>query len=87
MAIFSICFQFNKSIDGIKIGILKEGFDEVNVEVADVVKKAIETLKRKGVHVQDISVPMHKEGWIIRLLIKLMKKHSYKYYLQPTVIA
>ena len=45
-----------------KIGLLKEGFDAAEDEVKTAVHKAAQKLKSKGAHLEEVSVPMHKDG-------------------------
>ncbi len=50
--------EMKKSIKGLKIGIPKEFFpDEMNKEVSEAVKKAIEQLKSLGAEVYEVSLP------------------------------
>ncbi len=51
-----------KDVKDMKIGVIKEGFGEgVNKEVAKKVKEKIEILKKKGVEVEEVSVPLSSE--------------------------
>ena len=51
--------SIKKSIKGMKVGVLKEGFGKgVNKDVAASVQKGIDLLKKKGAKVVDISLPI-----------------------------
>lgn len=71
---------------GLKIGVLKEGFGHHNSEadVEDSVRNAAEQFKKLGAQVQEVSVPMHKVGPDIWLVLafegateQLMKGNSH----------
>lgn len=53
-----------KSAIGMRIGILKEGWEVagLNAEVATIVRQAAERFREAGATVEEVSVPLHKEG-------------------------
>lgn len=55
------------NLDGIKIGIVSEGFgwDDADPKVEDLVRKSVEKLTKVGATVTDISVPLHKLSSVI----------------------
>ena len=70
-----------QSVTGLKVGVVKEGFEQWNSEadVNRVVKKAIAQLKKLGIAAEEVSIPWHKsalaiwapicnEGMIVNLL-------------------
>ncbi|CAN9168974.1 unnamed protein product [Alternaria alternata] len=63
--------SLQKSVAGLKIGILKEGFEHrlVNQDVMSTVRKAVQSFERLGATVEEISLPLHLEGpaiWTIQ---------------------
>lgn len=63
--------RLQKSIAGYKIGVLKEGFEHriVDQEVRNTVQNAVESFKRLGATVEEVSLPLHLEGpaiWTIQ---------------------
>jgi amidase len=52
--------ELNKGVKGLKIGILKEGFDVCDARVSDVIKKTLKLLEAEGAELTEISVPEHK---------------------------
>nr|XP_034308110.1 amidase-like [Crassostrea gigas] len=52
----------NYGIKGKKIGLLKEGFKDMDEEVARVVRQAALTLEEAGAEVSDVSLPIHNDG-------------------------
>jgi amidase len=63
--------RLQSSVAGLKIGILKEGFEHrlVNQEVKSTVKKAVNVFKQLGATVEEVSLPIHLEGpaiWTIQ---------------------
>lgn len=62
-----LALESSKDLTGVKIGIVKEGFD--NPAVEERVKKtcydAIEKFKLLGATVEEISIPLHKKGPLI----------------------
>lgn len=53
-----------RGVSGLKIGVMKEGFDLPNMEdgVARLVQQAAQQLRKCGAQVEDISVPLHSSG-------------------------
>lgn len=63
--------RLQNSVAGFKIGILKEGFEHriVDQEVRNTVQNAVESFKRLGATVEEVSLPLHLEGpaiWTIQ---------------------
>jgi len=60
--------QLDLGADGLRIGILKEGFgipDESEPDVDSAVREAAGTLEAAGAQVEEASVPMHRDGLAI----------------------
>lgn len=55
----------NDGIKGKKIGILTEGFVDVEEDLARVVRQRALTLKEEGAEVSDVSLPIHNDGLAI----------------------
>lgn len=58
-------------LDGIRIGVLREGYDHDLVQqgVREAFFESVERLKLLGAHVEPVSIPLHKEGasiWTIQ---------------------
>ncbi|XP_028403581.1 uncharacterized protein LOC114526246 [Dendronephthya gigantea] len=49
-------------IEGIRVGLVKEGFDISEKDVNDLVRKSAERLSEKGAVVEDVSIPWHLDG-------------------------
>jgi amidase len=65
--LFSPVVQLNDGVSDLRIGILKEGFNHRNSEkdVDDMVREAAQQLSlQTGVPIEEVSVPMHKDGTI-----------------------
>jgi amidase len=63
--------SLQKSVAGLKIGVLKEGFEHrlVNQEVKSTVRKAVQSFEKLGASVEEVSLPLHLEGpaiWTIQ---------------------
>jgi amidase len=63
--------RLHNSVAGFKIGILKEGLEHriVDQEVRNTVRNAVESFKRLGATVEEVSLPLHLEGpavWTIQ---------------------
>ena len=59
-------FQLDQETKGLKIGLLKEGFDICLDEcVATTVKKTAMRLNEYGYVITDVSVPQHKNGGLL----------------------
>lgn len=63
--------RLQNSVAGFKIGVLKEGFEHriVDQEVRNTVQNAVESFKRLGATVEEVSLPLHLEGpaiWTIQ---------------------
>ena len=58
------CFylQLKSDLSGVKIGVVKEGFENCETDVEDVVKAAVQSLENAGATVTGISIPMHRRG-------------------------
>ena len=55
--------SIDKGVKGMKIGIPKEFFNEgLDSEISDAIKKSIEIFKKLGAQVEEISLPITKEG-------------------------
>ena len=59
-------FQINQPISAKRIGMVKEGFNciGVDVDISDAVKEAVMKLQGAGATVEETSVPMHRDGYI-----------------------
>ena len=49
-------------VSGLRIGIVKEGFDNAEAEVHDLVMAAVDVLAKAGVTVSEVSIPEHHEA-------------------------
>ena len=47
---------------GKRVGVLKEGFDECEEDVVKIVKETANMLTKAGALVEEVSIPMHKDG-------------------------
>ena len=54
--------QLKSDLTGVKVGVLKEGFDGCEDDVSILVKKATKDLKKTGATVEEVSVPLHADG-------------------------
>ena len=54
--------QLSGDLTGKKIGLVTEGFDGCEQDVVTIVKTAAEKLTKVGATVEEVSVPMHKDG-------------------------
>jgi amidase len=59
-----------RSADGLRIGVVREGFGHSNSDPAvdDSVRAAVETLRNVGLPAEDVSIPWHRHGknlWIV----------------------
>ena len=61
--------DLGKSIEGVRIGVLKEGFewDESEADVSDAVRQGVERLRHDGAQVREVSLPLFKDGEAIWL--------------------
>ena len=57
-----LIFKLTKKLDGMKVGLLKEGFIGKQQEVDNMVRSAIYLLKDAGATVEEVSVPLHHVG-------------------------
>jgi amidase len=60
--------ELDKGLDGLRIGVLAEGFGWENASEEDVdaaVRSAADALAGAGAHVEEVSVPMHRDGLVI----------------------
>ena len=60
--LFSYLKKLTEKLDGMKVGLLKEGFIGKQQEVDDMVCSAIYLLKDAGATVEEVSVPLHSLG-------------------------
>ena len=59
----SCYFQLEKDVKGVKVGLVKEGFEACTEEqVKTTVREAAEKLSGVGCSVSEVSVPAHKLG-------------------------
>ena len=49
-------------LDGLRVGVLEEGFAESEADVESTVRKAARRLEEAGACVEGVSVPMHADG-------------------------
>jgi len=49
--------QLTGDVSGLRVGVMKEGFDDAEDEVAETVKAAANSLKQLGVTVEEFSFP------------------------------
>ncbi|CAD5119079.1 DgyrCDS7724 [Dimorphilus gyrociliatus] len=54
--------ELKKGFADLKVGIMKEGFEECEEDVEEIVKSAAFNLKNMGLNVSEVSVPLHKSG-------------------------
>lgn len=47
---------------GRKVGIVKEGFEKCDEDIANIVMRAANSLTEVGAIVEEISIPLHSEG-------------------------
>ena len=65
---YTVIIQLTGDIKGLRVGLLKEGFDpSFETDVNELVKKSAERLSEKGVLVEQVSVPWHLDGKYIYL--------------------
>jgi amidase len=60
--------ELQQGADGLRVGILREGLEIPDVSEPDVdaaVREAAAVLERAGAHVEEVSVPMHRDGLAI----------------------
>lgn len=55
-------FQINVSVEGKKVGLLKEGFDICVDEIKTIVRQAADRLTEAGMVVMETSIPEHRDG-------------------------
>ena len=64
--IYVLCIsQLTKDIKGIKVGLVKEGFVGKDPEVDSMVRDAAQKLTEAGAIVEEVSIPMHKDGKLL----------------------
>ena len=49
-------------LEGLKIGLLKEGFDWADPEVAATVREAAHKLTQRGASIHEVNIPLHKNS-------------------------
>ncbi len=54
--------QLTGDLTDTKIGILKEGFEECDPEVEQIVRDAAAKLSQKGATLEEVSIPMHSDS-------------------------
>jgi amidase len=55
--------QLTGNIEGLRVGLLKEGFDpSFEADVNDLVRNSAERLVQKGAVVEEVSIPWHLNG-------------------------
>ena len=61
-----ICIsQLTKDLKGIKVGVVKEGFVGKDPELDSMVRDAAQKLTEAGAIVEEVSIPMHKDGKLL----------------------
>ncbi len=55
-------FQLTNGIDGLKVAMLKEGFEGCQPDVAQLTREAALGLADRGATVAEVSLPLHNEG-------------------------
>jgi amidase len=63
--------QLTGEVSGLRVGLLKEGFDGCEPDVAETVRNAADSLKQLGVTVNEFSTSLHNDLTIITTLILL----------------
>ena len=53
--------DLEKGVSGLKIGVLKEGFDDAEKDVRELVMNGIEVLSNAGATISHVSIPEHRE--------------------------
>jgi amidase len=51
----------DKGVSGLRIGVLKEGFDDAEKDVCELVMEGVEVLAKAGAKISNVSVPKHRE--------------------------
>jgi len=59
--LLSIAVQLSGDVSGLRVGLMKEGFDDAEDDVTDTVKAAANSLKQIGVTVTEFSFPHFKD--------------------------
>ena len=59
-------FKLTGSVTGLRVGLLKEGFEDCESDVADIVRTAAMSLTQLGISVKEISSDYHKLGKTIQ---------------------
>ena len=67
--------KVNDGIKGKKVGILLEGFQVVEEDLAVIVRGAAEDLKAAGAEVGEVSLPIHNDGLYVFILDYLTFLH------------
>ena len=60
--------QLDNKTEGMKIGVLQEGFEKTESHIKSVIDRALKALKNRGADVQNVSIPMHKDGELICII-------------------
>ena len=58
----AVWWQLTGEVAGLRVGLLKEGFDGAEPEVTQTVREAAESLKTLGISVEEFSFPTHNDG-------------------------
>ena len=61
--------QLTGDLAGLNIGIVSEGFDGCETDVADLVKARAFELAKYGARVTDINIPLHSKGFRVQYRI------------------
>lgn len=69
--------DLNKGLEGVKIGVLKEGLEHATLDkgVREKFFAAVEVFKRLGAEVQEVSVPLHTPARTIYTVLSKMSNH------------
>lgn len=57
-----IMFKVDNEIKGMKIGLVKEGFEGIDGDVVTIVREAASWFKSVGVDVEETSIPLHSDS-------------------------
>jgi amidase len=59
---YALIFQLTGKLEGVRVGIVKEGFVDSECDVATIVDTRSRSLTQFGATVNDISIPLHLKG-------------------------
>ena len=57
-----LTLQLDEDISGMKVGVLQEGFANCEEDVAALVRSACQHLVSRGVTLEEVSIPQHKQS-------------------------